>query len=64
MSLRRLLVDKPFPARDDRGEQVTFGRPELWAYPSEDGQTEFVWDARFHFWTRTDVLERNTHPAS
>ena len=64
MNLRRRFVDRPFPARSDRGEMVLFSRPELWAYPSANGETVFLWDGRFRYRANSDVLEQSTHPAS
>lgn len=64
MSLRRLLVDRPFPAHNDKGETVIFCRPELWAYPGADGKTEFLWEGRFRYRAGSDVLERSTHRVS
>jgi hypothetical protein len=64
MSLRKRLVDRPFPARNDTGEAVMFSRPELWAYPSTNGETAFLWDGRFRYWANSDVLDQSTHPAS
>jgi hypothetical protein len=43
---------------------VLFSRPELWAYPSANGETVFLWDGRFRYRANSDVLEQSTHPAS
>jgi hypothetical protein len=58
---RRRVLDTPYPAFDENGEQVMI-RSDVFVFPpGDDGWVKVEWEGRVNYVVRVEVLEAHTH---